>query len=119
MVIVTTNLAHAVDAAFLRRFDVCVHFQRPTPALRAALWRQELGAAGRDVSETFLTGTLSGADVSGGNIASAARLARALCAERGEDVVTERDLRTAIGSELDKLGATVEAQRWYRDAGAS
>lgn len=113
VVIVTTNMSQSIDSAFVRRFDVCVHFQKPTAALRAALWRQELGPAADDVSQQFVLRTLAAADISGGNIAGAARLARALAAHRGASRVSEDDLTTAIGSEFDKMGATVEAQGWY------
>lgn len=113
VVIVTTNLMQNIDTAFVRRFDVCVHFQRPTPALRTELWRHELGAAVGDIAEQFIARTLSAADIPGGNIAGAARLARALAAHRGSSTVTEEDLKTAVGSEFEKMGATVEAQRWY------
>lgn len=111
--IVTTNLVQNIDTAFVRRFDACVHFQRPTPPLRAALWRQELGPAAGDVSEQFILRVLCPADIPGGNIAGAARLARALAAHRGAETVSEEDLKTAVGAEFEKMGATVEAQRWY------
>ena len=115
--IVTTNLLGNIDSAFVRRFDVCVHFQPPEPAERATLWRRELGAPGETLTPAFVDRTLAAATLTGGNIASASRLARALAAQRSDALVSEGDVCTAVGSELDKMGASVEAQKWFAKGG--
>ena len=115
--IVTTNLLGNIDSAFVRRFDVCVHFQPPEPAERATLWRRELGAPGETLTPAFVDRTLAAATLTGGNIASASRLARALAAQRSDALVSEGDVCTAVGSELDKMGASVEARKWFAKGG--
>jgi len=111
LVLVTTNAKQQIDRAFLRRFDVAVEFHVPTAAERVALWRRELGASGRGLSDAFRR-RLSLADLTGGNIASASRLARALAWDQGALEVSEADVAQAVESELHKLGASASAARW-------
>jgi len=42
LVLVTTNALERIDTAFLRRFDLLVHFRAPEFAERLALWRAHL-----------------------------------------------------------------------------
>jgi SpoVK/Ycf46/Vps4 family AAA+-type ATPase len=112
IVIVTTNLKAQIDRAFLRRFDVCVEFHPPTRPERVLLWRRELGSAGDALDERFLNRELAQIDLTGGNVAAASRLARALAERRGEKVVRREDLNAAVESELTKLGAGATAARW-------
>lgn len=116
LVIVTTNLHSNIDGAFMRRFDVVVSFPQPTRVERAELWWRELGTDGPDTLHDFITNELAGVEITGGNIASAARLARALAHDRGDSRVSERDLCRAVASELEKVGAGVQASEWHRRA---
>ena len=112
IVVVTTNLRANLDNAFLRRFDVNVDFAPPTRQGRAVLWRQELGvAAGAGLSDRFVQ-ELAGPELTGGNIASAARLALALARQGGGERVSEFNACTAVAAELVKLSAMVQAAQW-------
>ncbi len=44
LVLVTTNAIQRIDTAFMRRFDLIVHFRPPEMAERLALWRAHLPA---------------------------------------------------------------------------
>ena len=118
IVVVTTNLRANLDSAFMRRFDVNVDFAPPMRQGRAVLWRQELGpAAGAALSEPFIQ-ELASAELTGGNIASAARLALALARRDGTERVSESDACTAVAAELLKLSAMVQAAQWMARAKA-
>jgi AAA+ superfamily predicted ATPase len=112
--VVTTNARGNVDSAFERRFDACVEFQPPQPPERAAIWRQELGEAGRGLPDALIEELAKRADLHGGSIAAAARVARVLCLHGGRAAVAEPDLREAVRIELLKSGSSVQAARWNK-----
>jgi SpoVK/Ycf46/Vps4 family AAA+-type ATPase len=110
--VVTTNLKGNLDTAFERRFDVSIDFSLPTPRERAAIWQQELGEAGRALPEELLSDIARRADLNGGSIAAAARMARVLSRHHGRAAVIEQDLRAAVRIQLLKAGSSVQAARW-------
>ncbi|HEY3496791.1 MAG TPA: ATP-binding protein [Polyangiaceae bacterium] len=112
--IVTTNLRSNVDQAFERRFDTSVDFSLPESDERAAIWRQELGEAGSELSPAFVSQVARQAELSGGSIASAARFARVIAAGRGASCALSEDVQLAVHAEFLKLGSTVRAHNWSR-----
>jgi SpoVK/Ycf46/Vps4 family AAA+-type ATPase len=110
--IVTTNLRANVDKAFERRFDACIDFPAPTAQERVAIWRQELAEAGRDLPEAVLADVARRAELSGGSIAAAARIARVLALHAGRERPSEVDLKKAVRAELLKSGSAVQAAKW-------
>jgi len=119
VVIVTTNLRGNVDGAFQRRFDAMVEFARPDAAVREALWRQELGEATKAIPEAFLRRVAKDCDLSGGYIAVACRVARALAMADGRTDPTATHVAAAIAGELRKLGGNVAASRWEAEVEAA
>jgi SpoVK/Ycf46/Vps4 family AAA+-type ATPase len=110
--VVTTNVRNNVDTAFERRFDAIIEFQPPAPPERAAIWRQELGEVGLALPDALIEDVSKRADLHGGSIAAAARVARVLCFHEGRAAVTEQDMREAVRIELLKSGSSVQAARW-------
>jgi AAA+ superfamily predicted ATPase len=110
-VIVTTNLRTNIDRAFQRRFDFVVDFRDPDAELRLALWRQEIGEADTAVSDELLADIARQAELSGGHIAVATRVARALALD-ADRPLHDDDLVRALAAELRKLGGNVAASRW-------
>ena len=100
----TTNLEHAIDAAFRRRFHVCVEFALPDPDARAHIWRLSLARApiGSDVDFPRLART----ELAGGFIQKAAFNAASRAAI-GAGVVEMRLLEEALDDELAALGRLV------------
>jgi hypothetical protein len=115
--VVTTNAKGNVDTAFERRFDASIEFLPPTPHERQAIWQQELGDAARGLPATLLTEIAKRADLHGGSIAAAARVAKVLALHGGRDAVAEQDLRAAVRAELLKSGSSVQAARWTKVEG--
>jgi hypothetical protein len=101
-VILTTNLRHNIDAAFLRRLDLLVDFPFPDASKREQLWQRLLPAscASRSIDLGLLARRFK---LSGGSIRNAAFLAALLAAEDGSTLAMEHLLR-AIALEYDKLG---------------
>jgi len=110
--IVTTNQKREIDQAFDRRFDISIEFPPPGRHERAVIWKQELAAAGHALPPEQLTQLARHAELSGGSIASAARMARVLAAQRGSDTVGSEDLRVALQGEFVKTGMPVQAAQW-------
>jgi hypothetical protein len=108
--IVTTNLRENIDRAFQRRFDICADFRMPDALERARLWRQELGDD-TAVSELALRRISNEAELTGGQIAVACRIARALAFTDGRPV-TDANLTEGLCTELRKVGSNVAANRW-------
>jgi SpoVK/Ycf46/Vps4 family AAA+-type ATPase len=101
-VILTTNLRHNIDPAFLRRLDFTVDFPLPGLDERVSLWARHLPpeAPTRDLELTRL-GEVQ--QIAGGSIASCVRLAAFAAAADG-GCITMEHLEQAIDLELRKLG---------------
>ncbi len=98
LLVATTNLPEALDPAFLRRFDAKLNFARPTSVERRRIWDLHLPAGVPRLGELDLD-ELSGFDLSGGQIAVAARAALQTAALRG-DGLCRADVVDAIQGEL-------------------
>jgi SpoVK/Ycf46/Vps4 family AAA+-type ATPase len=108
--IVTTNLRANIDPAYNRRFDVCVSFRLPAVEALATLWRNELGDEGRELSPDALKKIAQALPLAGGDVAAAARLARAHARAEGAVHVTEAHVFRAIQAELAKQGSALVAR---------
>ncbi|WP_227243336.1 ATP-binding protein [Paraburkholderia caribensis] len=97
--VVTTNLRHAIDPAFLRRFRFMVDFPMPSQDERLRLWRQAfphaapLGAIDWQV--------LASLPLSGGSIRNVA-LGSAFLAADGGGVIDARRIAAELAEELRK-----------------
>jgi AAA+ superfamily predicted ATPase len=101
LVILATNRQAALDEAFLRRLRFVIRFEPPDRDFRRALWRRsfpreaELGDLDWD--------SLATAELTGGNIQSAALAAAYLAAANG-GVVAAEHVEHALRREYEKLG---------------
>jgi len=77
LVILASNLKDQIDAAFMRRFQINVHFPRPRREERSRLWTLAFPTAAPLHTSVDLT-TLAELDMTGAGIASAARTAALL-----------------------------------------
>jgi hypothetical protein len=108
LAILTTNMAQAIDAAFLRRLCLTVTFPFPDRQLQRELWRRVFPPQ-TPTGELDLE-ALSGLDLSGGTIRNAAVNAAFLAAAQG-DIVRMDHIRQAARLEYHKLGRTLGATR--------
>ncbi len=107
--VVTTNLRHAIDPAFLRRFRFVVDFPMPSETERLRLWNQVF-PAGAPV-EILDWSSLASLPLTGGSIRNVALGAAFLAAEAGTAV--SRDMIEAeLAEELRKQNLPVPRLTW-------
>ena len=107
--VVTTNLRHAIDPAFLRRFRFVVDFPVPSETERLRLWNQVF-PAGAPV-EILDWSSLASLPLTGGSIRNVALGAAFLAAEAGTAV--GRDMIEAeLAEELRKQNLPVPRLTW-------
>jgi ATPase family associated with various cellular activities (AAA) len=104
--ILTTNMPHVLDPAFLRRLRFIVQFPFPDAAARARIWRGIFPTATPVGDLDF--DRLAQLGVTGGTIRNIATLAAFLAAGDGERVET-RHLLAAIRTEYAKLDKPLTA----------
>lgn len=102
ILLVTTNAAERIDAAFKRRMDVVVEFRAPEPVERWQIWRLHLPDDHR-VSEELLNELAARCQLKGGQIRNAA-LHASLLALRENRAVGECDVEAAVRREYVKAG---------------
>lgn len=100
LAILTTNMKHALDQAFVRRIRFIVHFPFPDAGQRAEIWRRIYPAA--TPTEGLNVTRLARLNVAGGNIRNIALHAAFLAADTDEPVQM-RHLLQAARSEYAKL----------------
>ncbi len=86
LAILASNLRDNMDSAFIRRFQVILHFPRPAEAERRRIWEiafpEPAPRRGVDLD------LLAKLDLTGGGIVNAARTAAFLTADAGEPAIT-------------------------------
>lgn len=102
IVLVTTNAAEHIDAAFQRRMDVSVDFRAPDAAERYAILQLHLSAE-HAVDDAFLREVAVRCALSGGQIRNAALHALLAATEAG-GLVSSRHLEAAVQREYRRSG---------------
>jgi ATPase family associated with various cellular activities (AAA) len=107
--IVTTNMKHAIDPAFLRRFRFSIDFQMPSETERLRLWQRAFPEAAP--VEPINWAALAALPLSGGSIRNIALGSAFLAADRGGRI--DRALISAeLGEELRKQDQPVRDVDW-------
>ncbi len=101
LVVLATNRAASLDDAFLRRLRFSIQFDVPDTRLRRELWRRAFPPEAR-VAELDWD-ALAAAELTGGNIQSAA-LAAAFLAASGDGTIDRGHVEHALRREYEKLG---------------
>lgn len=112
LVILTTNLADAIDTAFTRRLNYEIRFEIPGEAERIGLWRVHLPPelplqAGADIDTLARTYELTG-----GQIRKAVLRAAVLAVRRGAGAVASEDLEEAVRAEYVRRGKLPPPRIW-------
>ena len=101
LAILTTNMAEAIDTAFLRRIRFLVSFPFPDEAMRVELWKRAFAPA--TPTSDLDVEALAALDLAGGTIRNVAVNAAFLAAEASGPVTMEHVLQAAR-IEAGKLG---------------
>ena len=107
--VVTTNLRHAIDPAFLRRFRFVLDFPLPSHAERLVLWQTAFPPLAPLAPVNFQA--LAGLPMSGGAIRNVALGAAFQAAHAGEPIA-ERHIEAEIAEELRKEGLPIPLIDW-------
>lgn len=102
VMVVTTNAADRIDAAFTRRMDATLDFPLPDALTRLALWQAHLGGHNQ-VSGEALERVALRCNLSGGQIRNAALHAALLAIERAR-TIGPGELQQALEREYRKAG---------------
>jgi hypothetical protein len=95
LVILASNLRDQIDSAFLRRFNVVIHFPSPGPAQRASIWKLAFPEP-KFLGDSIRLEDLSGLEMSGAAIVGAATTAALLAAEANCDTIELPHVMEAI-----------------------
>jgi hypothetical protein len=107
--IVTTNMKHAIDPAFLRRFRFAIDFQMPSETERLLLWQRAFPE--RAPIEPINWAALASLPLSGGSIRNIALGSAFLAADRGEPI-DRAFISAELGEELRKQNQPVPGIDW-------
>jgi hypothetical protein len=104
IVLVTSNAASRIDAAFLRRIDVTVDFLPPNPEQRWLIWESHLPTE-HQISDQLLIDIARRCPLTGGVIRNATLHASLLALDDGVPVA-DRHLLVALRREYRRAGGT-------------
>lgn len=107
--VVTTNMKHAIDPAFLRRFRFSVDFQMPSEQERLRLWQRVFPDAAP--VEPINWAALAALPLSGGSIRNIA-LGSAFLAADGGGRIDRAVISAELGEELRKQNQPVPGIDW-------
>ena len=102
VMVVTTNAADRIDAAFTRRMDATLDFPLPDALTRLALWQAHLGSL-QQLPDEALERVALRCQLSGGQIRNAALHAALLAIERAR-TIGPGELQQALEREYRKAG---------------
>ena len=85
LVILASNHKDQIDEAFMRRFQVVLHFPRPTPSERLRLWRMALPSQA-PIDNDIDFEMLQKLDLTGAGIVNSARTAALLAAQEDASI---------------------------------
>jgi len=95
LAVLASNLRDEIDQAFIRRFQIVIHFPRPKEEERRALWRIAFPPSA-PISQAIDMEPLVKLDMTGASIVGAARMAALLAADAGSETIGEDHLQEGI-----------------------
>jgi SpoVK/Ycf46/Vps4 family AAA+-type ATPase len=99
LVVLASNVKDLIDSAFVRRFQVVVHFPRPALPERRRVWQNAFPKSA-PVSPDVDLEALANLDMTGAAIVSTARSAALLAADAGSPVVSMADVVRATARQF-------------------
>jgi hypothetical protein len=112
LVILTTNLADAIDTAFTRRLNYEVRFEIPGETERIALWRVHLPPELPVAPDAGIDKLARTYELTGGQIRKAVLRAAVLAVRRGAGAVGSADLEEAVRAEYVRRGKLPPPRIW-------
>ena len=118
LAVLASNLRDEIDPAFIRRFQVLLHFPRPQVAERVRLWAKAFPPEaplhpGVDLS------MLAAIDLTGAGIVSAGHTAALLAADAGSDTIRREHVAAAIQRQFHREARILPPNELARVLGMS
>ncbi|MEM6268875.1 MAG: ATP-binding protein [Bacteroidota bacterium] len=107
LVILASNLKGNIDEAFARRFQGMIYFPLPDPRQRLQLWENALPDACRLESGLTLAEIAQAYELAGGSIVNIVGYVALMARERGDAVISRKDLLEGIRREYHKEGKSM------------
>lgn len=104
LVILASNYKSNIDEAFMRRFQLSVHFPLPRATERERLWRQAFPAAIEFADDVNLDHISRKYEISGSHIMNVVQYACLRALDRGDNRILALDIETGIHREMGKEG---------------
>jgi AAA+ superfamily predicted ATPase len=104
VVILASNLKSNMDEAFTRRFQLMIHFTKPTTEERYELWKNAFSGTCTLDEEIDLWKVAKTYELAGGNIINVLRYCALAAIRRGDTVVNQYELMEGIRKEFKKEG---------------
>jgi hypothetical protein len=104
VVILSSNLRHNIDEAFMRRFQSVVTFPLPRAPERLRLWKDAFPSRARFEDSLNLPRLADRHELTGGTIMNVARHASLRALARGDEKILANDVEEGIRRELLKEG---------------
>lgn len=108
LVVLSSNLKDQLDAAFLRRFQIVLHFPNPGPGERIRIWRHAFKSTPCESSIPFES--LSTLDMTGASIVSAAFTAASMAASERRSKVDARHVIHAVARQFQRESRLLDPQ---------
>lgn len=102
LAILATNLKSNIDKAFLRRFQLIVHFYSPNKEQRYLLWKKSFSNNTKLAADVDLKALSENFSLTGAHIINVVRYASMMALKKGNNIITKENLFTGIKKELSK-----------------
>ncbi|MDI3319775.1 ATP-binding protein [Pinibacter soli] len=102
LVILASNFKNNIDPAFVRRFNAIIHFPAPTASERLAIWQKAMPAKARLANDLDLSVIANRYELTGSSIISVIHYASLQTINRGDNVISKKDIVEGIKREYEK-----------------
>lgn len=103
-IVMATNLKDNIDEAFMRRFQLIIHFPKPDLAARQSIWHNLLDNTFPFHEDMDLEEIAAQYELSGGIMKNAFRNLILKVVDREQQIIKQQDLHEAIQNEQQKNG---------------
>ncbi len=107
VVILSSNMKANIDKAFIRRFEVMIHFSTPSETERYKIWENGFSTQTTLEDSIDLRQIAQHYELSGGSIMNIIRHSSLMAIKKGGNVIKQADLIQGIRREFAKEGKTL------------
>ncbi|MCB0397540.1 MAG: ATP-binding protein, partial [Flavobacteriales bacterium] len=106
LIVLATNMRSNIDDAFLRRFHAIIHFPMPSASERQEIWKNGFSDQVVLEEKIDLKNIAAKYELSGGPIMNIIQYSCLMALNRGNNIITQKDIMEGIRKEFGKFGRT-------------